>query len=105
MSSRKRQNANVCPSCGFVVEKPSKTWHIVSPMPDAHGRITVSVMASFVCPRCGSKWKGVVSKVKVGETDIEVEGGGGKSGLKSQPEARRQGEVIELDINDIMERR
>lgn len=59
-----------CKKCGYSWDpkevEPEKTWHMVSPMPDKEGRITVTLLGIWVCPQCGSKVRGVLSKVKVG---------------------------------------
>lgn len=105
LTKKKSSTLNVCPSCGTYVESPIKTWHIVSPLPDARGRITLTIMASYLCPKCGTKWKGVQSKVKVGEEDVEVEGTKGTRRLESETKSSRPGETIELDLEDIMRER
>lgn len=96
-----RSNPNTCPRCGYVVEKPEKTWHIVSPIPDARGRVTITVMGSFKCPRCGYSWRAVISKIKAGE-DVELE-----SSEETKEEARaresREGKIIEIDLSDLDE--
>ena len=98
----KKRDPYVCPKCGTRVDQPSKTWQLVSPMPDARGRITITVMASFVCPNCGYKWRAAISKIKVGGDEVEI---GGKK-LKAPPkkeERREEGEVIEIDLDEIDE--
>ncbi|MEB3846904.1 MAG: chromatin protein Cren7, partial [Desulfurococcales archaeon] len=45
---RKKRDPFVCPRCGTRVSEPVKTWTIVSPIPDKYGRITVTIMGSFV---------------------------------------------------------
>lgn len=87
--------------CGTVVE-PSKTWQLVSPIPDSQGRITITIMGTFQCPNCGHRWKGVVSKMKVGE-DVEIEGAGKRVTIAKEkaPSKPRQATVIELDLNEI----
>lgn len=102
MPRKQEKNIKVCPSCGTYVEKPEKTWHLTSPLPDAQGRITITIMASFICPNCGSKWKGVLSKIKVGGEEVEVEGGRKTSKLTAEKKTDRPRETIELDIDDIM---
>jgi len=68
---KKRKKLIKCSKCGFSWEpnsiEPLKTWHLISPMPDKEGRITVTVMGIWTCPNCNYKVKGVVSKIKVGE--------------------------------------
>lgn len=103
MPRRQEKDIKVCPTCGGLVEKPEKTWHLTSPLPDAQGRITITVMASFVCSNCGSKWKGVLSKIKVGGEGVEVEGAKKRSKLPAGEKVERPGETIELDIDEIME--
>ena len=101
---RGKKDPYVCPKCGTRTE-PSKTWQLVSPFPDAKGRITITVMGSFVCPECGHRWRGVVSKIKVGGSEVEVESGkGAKAEIKSEKEKEeRRGEIIEIDIDDLDE--
>ncbi|MHA1590789.1 MAG: HTH domain-containing protein [Candidatus Njordarchaeales archaeon] len=60
-----------CKNCGYEwmpnEVQPLKTWHLISPMPDKQGRITVTVMAVWECPKCGSRVRGVMAKTKIGE--------------------------------------
>lgn len=93
-----KSHGSTCPQCGAVVQ-PSKTWQLVSPLPDSQGRITITIMGSFQCPQCGYKWKGVVTKMKVGE-DVEIEGV--KKPTTESVTKPRQSSVIELDLEDIM---
>ena len=76
-------------------------------MPDSKGRITITVMGSFECPNCGHKWRGVVSKIKVGGDEVEVEAAGKKKELKGKKkekeERKEEGEIIEIDLDDIEE--
>lgn len=55
-----------CPSCGAPAREPLRTWTLTSPLPDKHGRITVTIMGSFLCDSCGRTWNAVVQKIKVG---------------------------------------
>jgi len=96
---KQKKDPRQCPRCGTIVKEPVKTWSLTSPLPDAYGRITVTIMGSFVCPNCGYRWRGVVSKLKVGG-DVEVEGVKGKA--KPVPARRDEGEVIELDMESIL---
>ena len=100
MPKKKQQDPYVCPVCGTRVEKPEKTWQLISPLPDAYGRITITVMGSFVCPN-GHKWKAVVSKIKAGSSGVEVEGKKGKKKIEMGEKEENRGEVIELDLSDI----
>ena len=104
---RKSEKApNVCPKCGTVVQEPAKTWQLVSPLPDAEGRITITVMALFVCPNCGFKWRAALSKMKVGGEGIEIEGakkGAVKMVKEEGGKSERRENVIELDLSEIME--
>ncbi|MEM0173848.1 MAG: chromatin protein Cren7 [Sulfolobaceae archaeon] len=95
----------VCPSCGNKVKEPVKTWQLISPLPDSQGRITITVMGSFVCNNCGNRWKGVVSKIKAGGSSIEIEGKKGVKKIegKEEEQEKERGEVIELDISDLDE--
>ncbi len=97
------RDPHICPSCGTKVEKPVKTWQLVSPLPDAYGRITITIMGSFRCPNCGESWRTVISKVKAGDRGIEVEGARGRKKLEAEKPPRREGEIIEIDIDDIDE--
>jgi len=105
--SKKKKDPFVCPKCGTRVSEPKKTWQLVSPLPDSKGRITVTVMGSFECPNCGYKWRGVVSKIKIGNDEVEVEARGKKKEIKdevkrkSEVQEAREGEVIELDLDEI----
>ncbi len=68
---RKKSKLIVCKKCGYSWDpkdiEPEKTWHMVSPMPDKEGRITVTIMGVWTCPKCGSKVRGVVSKMRIGD--------------------------------------
>ncbi len=44
-----------------------KTWHVVSPIPDKNGNITINVMATWICPVCGHKNRGKITSIKSGE--------------------------------------
>ena len=103
--ARKSASANKCPRCGTIVAEPEKTWQLTAPMPDRYGRITVTVMGIFVCPNCGYRWRGVVSKLKIGSGGVEVESGKGKKvslGEESKESPRREGTVIELSLEEIL---
>ncbi|MEM0014995.1 MAG: chromatin protein Cren7 [Zestosphaera sp.] len=93
-----------CPRCGAEVQ-PEKTWQVVSPLPDAYGRITITVLGTFKCSSCGYGWKGRVSSIKVGpEGEVSFKEGGRKGGKgEGRPPERREGKVIEVDISDILE--
>jgi len=101
---RRKRDPYVCPKCGTRTE-PSRTWQLVSPFPDAKGRITITVMGSFVCPECGHRWRAVVSKIKAGGSEVEVESGkGARAAIKSSREKEeRRGEIIEIDIDNVDE--
>jgi predicted RNA-binding Zn-ribbon protein involved in translation (DUF1610 family) len=78
-----------CPRCGTRVDEPVKTWTLVSPIPDKKGRITITIMGLFKCPKCGYTWRAVLKKIKseVGEAEEEGE--------------REPGEVIEIDLSEL----
>jgi len=97
----KRKDVYICPKCGTRVEKPVKTWQLISPLPDSKGRITITVMGSFVCPNCGYKWRGVISKLKVGGKTVEIEGARGAKSIEAEEEERA--EIIEIDIDELDE--
>ena len=86
---RRKRDPFVCPRCGTRVSEPVKTWTLVSPMPDKYGRITITVMGSFVCPNCGYKWRTSIKKIK--------EGGG----EPVEPSRREEGEIREIDLSDL----
>ncbi len=90
-----------CPKCGAEV-KPQKTWQLVAPLPDAEGRITIIVMGSFKCPRCGYSWRQRISKIKVGP-EGEIDLGEKKRKKKKEKKKNTEGKVIEVDLSDIYE--
>lgn len=94
-----------CPRCGYETQ-PLKTWHLTSPLPDAEGRISITIMGSFKCDSCGYSWRGRVSVLKVGgEHDVEISEEERKSRRKrreSGASESREGKVIEVDISDIL---
>lgn len=102
MPRKKQSDPYICPTCGVKVEKPVKTWQLVSPIPDAYGRITITVMGSFECPN-GHKWKAVVSKIRAGGSSVEVEGKKGVKKIGEEKEEENRAEVIELDLSDLDE--
>ncbi|MEN2999494.1 MAG: chromatin protein Cren7 [Acidilobaceae archaeon] len=75
-----------CPSCGTKAKSPLRTWTLTSPFPDKYGRLTVTVMGSFVCDSCGASWNAVIKKMKVGE-EREVE--------------REEPHIITIDLNEL----
>ncbi len=96
-----------CPMCRTDVQ-PSKTWQLVSPLPDVEGRITITVMGSFKCPSCGYSWRGRVSVMKVGpEGEVEFQTGKAKRRRKRKKEERKEqskgGTIIEIDLSEIIE--
>jgi len=62
----------LCPECGAPVKEPYKTWELIAPFPDKKMRITATIFGMYECPKCGEKFKGVVSKVKMGSEGIEL---------------------------------
>ncbi len=93
----------VCPKCGSTDIEVLKTWQLVSPFPDRKGRITITVMGVVQCRRCGYKWRTVISKIKVGGSEVELEGAGGKKKLVEEEEEPRRVKEIVLDLEDILE--
>jgi len=89
-----------CPKCGLDVQ-PEKTWQLISPLPDSEGRITITIMGSFKCSNCGHIWRGVVSKIKAGGDNVEVEGSASKRVLEGKDKEKREGQVIEVDLSDL----
>lgn len=94
-----------CPRCGWETQ-PSRTWHLTSPLPDSEGRITITIMGSFKCPKCGYSWRGKVNVLRVGGGhDVEL-GESKKSRRKWEEGGRdegREGKVIEVDIREALE--
>ncbi|MEM1595982.1 MAG: chromatin protein Cren7 [Desulfurococcaceae archaeon] len=88
------KNAKKCPKCGSLDIEVSRTWNLVSPLPDKAGRITVTVMGVFKCRNCGYGWKGTVSKIKVGG-GVEIEG-------KQEILDERPPKEIVLDLDEIL---
>lgn len=72
---------------------------MISPLPDAKGRITITVMGSYRCPSCGYSWRTTISKIKTGGSDIEIEGRG--EGKKVELGEERRGSVIEIDLSEL----
>ncbi len=90
-----------CPRCGHDAQ-PSKVWHLTSPLPDAEGRVTITVMGSFKCPNCGYSWRGRVSVLKVGgEHEVEV-GEGRRRTRERGAEPSERGKVIEIDVSEVL---
>jgi len=42
----------------------NKEWTKVAPMPDKHGNVTIIVMATWTCPKCGKSKMGAKGKTK-----------------------------------------
>ena len=96
-----------CPRCGTEVKNPEKTWQLVSPLPDAEGRITITVMGVFKCPNCGYRWRTKISTIKVGPSgEVEIGGRGGRRKRRKSEgskERKPEGKIIEVDISNILE--
>ena len=62
------KNAYRCNSCGYLINPketpPNKTWNMISPMPDKMGRVTLTIMGSFTCPKCSKNVKIAMQKIK-----------------------------------------
>jgi len=87
-----------CRHCGSKFEKIGdqyivKTWHMVSPMPDKHGNITISIMASWICPECGRKNTGKISSIKSGG---EIKGTSYTQRLINTIEKKGEADIDEL---------
>ncbi len=92
-----------CPQCDTEVKQPEKTWQLISPLPDAEGRVTITVMGTFKCPNCGYRWRTKVSTLKVGPSgEVEI-GSKRKRKRRKASEEKVEGKVIEVDISDILE--
>ena len=55
-------------SCGYSWlphEVPTnKEWNMISPMPDSDGNVTITIMATWTCPKCGKSKTGAKGKTK-----------------------------------------
>jgi len=99
---KQKKDPYICPNCGTRVTEPVKTWQLVSPMPDSKGRVTITIMGSFQCPNCGHKWRAVISKIKVGGDEVEVETKSTKTKMGgTDKNNKNEGEIIELDLDEI----
>ncbi|MEM1933730.1 MAG: chromatin protein Cren7 [Desulfurococcaceae archaeon] len=94
---KKKEDKPVCPKCGSYEIDVNKTWQLVSPFPDRDGRITVTVMGSMTCKRCQYSWRGVVSKIKIGEKGVTI----GDKTLEDRGEEKRRVKEIVIDIDDL----
>lgn len=94
---RKKEDKPKCPQCGSNEFNVDKTWQLVSPLPDKAGRITITVMGVMTCKRCGHSWRGVVSKIKVGDKGVVV----GDKVLEEKEEKERRVKEIVIDIDDL----
>lgn len=95
-----RKTSNRCPKCGTTVSSPVKTWQLIAPIPDSAGRVTITIMGIYECPNCGYKWRAVISKMKVGSENVEIEGAKKTITLGSGRSERNEN-VIELDLEEI----
>ncbi len=101
MPRRKKEKKLVCPKCGSTDIDVVKTWQLVSPFPDRKGRITITVMGVVRCRKCGHQWRAVISKLKVGGSEVEIEGGKGSKKLEEEEEEPRRVKEIVLDLEDL----
>ena len=42
----------------------NKEWNMISPMPDKDGNVTITIMATWTCPKCGKSKTGAKGKTK-----------------------------------------
>lgn len=63
---------HICPECGTPAKEPYKTWELIAPFPDKKMRITLTIFGMYECPKCGKKFKDIVSKAKLGTEGIEL---------------------------------
>lgn len=63
---------HICPACGATATEPYKTWELIAPFPDKKMRITVTIFGMYECPSCEKKFKGIVSKAKMGAEGVEI---------------------------------
>jgi Hypothetical protein SSO0915 len=96
-----KESSLKCPRCGSNDIEVVKSWQLVAPIPDAQGRITVTMMGVVRCGNCGYGWKTTISKIKVGGRSVEIEGGGSKKVLEDESEEREVKEIV-LDMSDIL---
>ena len=45
---------------------------LVAPFPDKKTRIAVTMLGMYECPKCGKKFRTVVTKTKLGAEGIEL---------------------------------
>lgn len=88
-----------CPKCGSSNVDVERTWQLTSPLPDSKGRITITVMGVLKCRNCGYRWKGVVSKLKVGGEEVEIEGS--KRKIEDHGEPRPPKEIV-IDLDELL---
>ncbi len=71
-----------CTQCAFKINPvetpPNKTWNMISPLPDKMGRVTLTIMGSFTCPKCGKSLRIAMQKIK---SDSDPTGVSRKQGL------------------------
>ena len=71
-----------CTQCAYKINPvetpPNKTWNMISPLPDKMGRVTLTIMGSFTCPKCGKSLRIAMQKIK---SDSEPTGVSRKQGL------------------------
>ena len=68
MSKKGKVKKITCKKCGeswLPDEVPTnKEWTKLAPMPDSEGRMTVILMATWTCPKCGKSKMGSKAKFK-----------------------------------------
>ncbi|MFZ8791424.1 MAG: chromatin protein Cren7 [Thermosphaera aggregans] len=101
LNSSKKETSLKCTRCGSNNIEVVKSWQLVAPIPDAQGRITVTMMGVVRCGNCGYRWKTTISKIKVGGKSVEIEGDGSKKILEDESEEREVKEIV-LDMSDIL---
>lgn len=76
-STKKTKTKKIaCKTCGTVINPvenpPSKTWNLISPMPDKDGNVTLTIMGSFTCPNpeCGKNVKAAIQKIKGDDVEL-----------------------------------
>ncbi|MCY3412934.1 MAG: hypothetical protein INQ03_14950 [Candidatus Heimdallarchaeota archaeon] len=68
----KKKKGIFCKNCNFevIIGEPSdldnlnKEWPFVAPMPDKDGKVTITQMATWSCPKCGKTIRGARGKTK-----------------------------------------
>ncbi|OLS19508.1 MAG: hypothetical protein HeimC3_44550 [Candidatus Heimdallarchaeota archaeon LC_3] len=73
--SKRSKDKLRCTQCAYKINPvetpPNKTWQMISPLPDKMGRVTITIMGSFTCPKCGKSLRLAMQKIK-SDSDASV---------------------------------